>query len=124
MIFEDRQVQVLLEQAEVQRRLGNYPGAIELVRRALAVDPDHAHGHAILAVVLLDARRLPGALIEMRAALNLDGNSRFVHYVAALVLRAALKLDDAWQHCLVALEDPEADAATHVLGARIQILRG
>jgi tetratricopeptide (TPR) repeat protein len=123
MIVEDRQVQVLLEQADVQRRLGNYRGAIELLQRALALDPDHARAHALLAIALLDARRLPGALIEMRAALNLDGNDRFVHYTAAAVLRAARKLEDAWHHCLVALDGEDVDAQTYVLGARIQMLR-
>lgn len=122
--MEDRQFQVLLEQAEAQRRLQNYRGAIEMLQRALALDPDHARAHGALAISLLGARRLPGAQIEMRAALHLDGNDPYVHYVAAAVLRAARKLDEAWEHCLVALEDASADAATHVLGARIRILQG
>jgi len=122
--MEDRQITVLLEQAEVQRRLGNHRGATELAQRALALDPDHAHGHATLALILLDARRLPGAGIEARAALALDGNDPYVHRVAAAVLAAERKLDDAWQHCLVALEEPDAGPAAHVLGAHICALRG
>lgn len=122
--MEERQLQVLLEQAEVQRRLGNHRTATELLQRALALDPDHARAHAALAFTLLGARRLPAATIEMGAALHLDGNDPYVHYVAAAVLRARRKLDDAWAHCLIALEDPAAEAATHVLGAQIQILRG
>jgi tetratricopeptide (TPR) repeat protein len=122
--MEARQIQVLLEQADVQRGLGNHRGAIELVQRALALDPDHAVAHASLAVALLGARRLPGALIEVRAAMHLDGNDPYVHYVAALVLRAARKLDDAWAHCLIALEDPAVRPGYFVLGAQIQVLRG
>ena len=121
--MEARQVQVLLEQADVQRRLSNYRGATELLRRALALDPDHARAHAALALCLLGARRLPGALIEMRAALQLDVDDPYVHYVAASVLRAARKLDDAWAHCLIALEDPSADPHYFVLAARICVLK-
>ena len=122
--MEARELQVLLEQAEVQGRLGNHRGAIELLQRALASDPDHARAHAALAFALLRARRLPGAMIEMRAALALDADDAYVHYVAASVLRAARKLDDAWAHCLIALEDPSATAGVHVLGARIRDLMG
>lgn len=122
--MEDRQLQVLLEQAEVQRRLGNHRGATDLLQRALALDPDHARAHAALAFTLLGARRLPAAVIEMRAALHADGNDPYIHYVAAAVLRAQRKLEDAWAHCLIALEEPGADAATHVLGARIRVLQG
>lgn len=122
--MEERQIQMLLEQAEVQRGLGNHRGAIQLLQRALALDPDHARAHAALAIALLGARRLPGALIEMRAALHLDGNDPYVHYVAAAVLRAARKLDDAWAHCLVALEEPTARPGYFVLGAQIRVLQG
>ena len=122
--MEARQIQMLLEQAEVQRRLGNHRGALELLQGALALDPDHAHAHAALALTLLGARRLPGALLEMRAALHLDGNDPYVHYVAAAVLRAARKLDDAWAHCLIALEEPSAHPGYFVLGAQIQVLQG
>ncbi len=120
--MEDREIQVLMEQAEVQRRLGNHRGATELLQRALAIDPDHPRAHASLAFTLLRARRLPAALIEMRAALHLDGNDPYIHYVAAAVLRAARQLDDAWAHCLIALDEPTADAHTHVLAAQVRSL--
>lgn len=122
--MEDRQIRVLLEQAEVQRRLSNHRGAIELVQKALALDPNHARAHAALAFSLLSARRLPGAGIEIRTALALDGNDGNIHYVAAAVMTAERKLDDAWAHVLIALDEDNADAATHVLGASIQVLRG
>jgi Tfp pilus assembly protein PilF len=122
--MEDRQLQVLLEQAEVQRRLGNHRTAIELVQRALAIDPDHARAHAALAFSLLAARRLPGAGLEIRTALSLDGGDNYIHYVAGAVLMAERKLEDAWSHVLVALEADNADAEAHVLGATIQVLRG
>jgi Tfp pilus assembly protein PilF len=122
--MEDRQITVLLEQAEVQRRLGNHRGATELVQRALTLDPDHAQAHAALAFTLLGARRLPGAGIEVRLALGLDANDPYIHHVAAAVLAAERKLDDAWAHCLIALEGPAASPEAHVLGARICMLQG
>lgn len=122
--MEDRQLQVLLEQAEVQRRLGNHRTAIELVQRALAIDPDHARAHAALAFSLLGARRLPGAGLEARIALSLDGGDDYIHYVAGAVMMAERKLEDAWSHVLVALEADTTSAEAYVLGATIQVLRG
>src|SRR5262249_39636106 len=56
-------------------------------------------------------------------ALAEDGNDTFCHYAAAVVRRAERRLDDAWEHCLVALgEDDDVDAL--VIGASIQQLRG
>lgn len=121
---DDRQVEVLLEQAEVQRRLANHRGAIGLVQRALSLDPDHARGHAVLADILLDAKRLPGAVIEVQLALTLDGNDPFIHHVAAEVRAAQRKLDDAWAHCLIALEGPAVALGSYVLASRIRALRG
>jgi Tfp pilus assembly protein PilF len=122
--MEDRQITVLLEQAEVQHRLGNHRGATELAQRALASDPDHAEAHATLALILLGARRLAAAAIEVRAALALDAHDPRIHHVAAAVLTAQRKLADAWAHCLIALEGPDAPPEARVLGARICVLRG
>lgn len=122
--MEEREITVLLEQAEVQRRLGNHRGATELAQRALTIDPDHAGAHASLAFILLDAKRVPAAALEVRAALALDGNDPYIHRVAAAVLTAQRKLADAWAHCLVALEDPTATPIAYVLGARIRSLQG
>ncbi|MBA3462714.1 MAG: tetratricopeptide repeat protein [Deltaproteobacteria bacterium] len=122
--MEERQISVLLEQAEVQRRLANHKGAIELVQKALAIDPTHAHAHAALAFCLLDARRLPAAGIEIRTALALEGNDTYIHYVAAVVMTAERKLDDAWAHALIALDEGHGDAITHVVAAEIQVLKG
>ncbi len=122
--MEERQIQVLLEQAYAQRQLSNWKGAIDLCQRALAIDPDNGKAHAALGVSLLGARRLSAALVEMRIALGLDGNEPYVHYAAAMILRAARKLDDAWAHCLIAIGDAEADAGAYVLGAQIQVLLG
>jgi tetratricopeptide (TPR) repeat protein len=122
--MEEREVEALIEQADVQMRLAHWRGAIDLLRRALAIDPDHARAHAMLAFALLGAKRLAGAEIEYRLALALDGNEPFCHHAAAAVLRAQRKLDEAWAHCQIALEADGTDADVHVLAAGIRDLRG
>jgi tetratricopeptide (TPR) repeat protein len=122
--MEEREVEALIEQADVQMRLASWRGAIDLLRRALAIDPDHARAHAMLALALLGAKRLAGAEIECRLALALDGNEPFCHHAAAAVLRAQRKLDEAWEHCEIALAADSTDADVHVLAAGIRELRG
>lgn len=121
---ESRQVEVLLEQAGVQMRLASWRAAIELLRRALAIDPDHARAHATLALALLGARRVGGAEIESGLALALDGNDAHCHYARAAVLRARRRLAEAWEHCEIALAADGTDADAYVLGAGIRELRG
>ena len=122
--MEARQISVLLEQAEVQRRLGNHRGATDLAQRALSIDPDHPGAHAALAAILLDARRLPGAAVEVQIALGLDGNDPYIHRIAAAVLIAQQRLEDAWAHCLIAMQGPAPAPEAHVLGARVRELAG
>lgn len=121
---DDRQVQALLEQADLRMRLVDWRGAIDLLRRALALDPDHARAHAMLALALLGAKRLPGAELEARLALGLDGNDAFCHYAIAAVLRAQRKLGEAWEHCEVALQADSTDVDVYVLAAGVRALRG
>ena len=40
--METRQVAVLIEQATARLALAEWRGAIDLLRRALSIDPDHA----------------------------------------------------------------------------------
>lgn len=121
---DDRHIDVLLEQAGTQRRLGNWRAAIDLCQRALALDPDRAHAHAALAFSLLGARRVSGAVIEARLALAMDGDDTYCHYAMAAALEADRKLDDAWTHCMIVLESDSRDVDVRVLGARIRRHRG
>lgn len=121
---DEREIEVLLEQAARSRALSNWPHAVQLGQRALTIDPDHARAHASLAFSLLGAKRLTGAAIEAGLALASDGNDAYCHYAAAAVMRAERKLDAAWDHCLVALQIEHVDPDIHVLGATIRRLRG
>jgi Flp pilus assembly protein TadD len=53
--------------------------AIEALRRVLSVDPDDAQAHALLALCLVDARRLAAAEIEAKLALAGDPLSPLSH---------------------------------------------
>ncbi len=120
--MESRQVAALIEQADRARRAHNWSSAIDLLKRALAIDPEHDGAHASLALALLGARRLHAAIIEIDLALGFGPNNPFCHYAAAAVRRAERKLDDAWRHCLVAMQDDDSDVDVRVLGAEIKAL--
>jgi tetratricopeptide (TPR) repeat protein len=122
--MEARQVAALLEQAASARRAHNWTTAIDLLRRALTIDAEHPSAHASLALALLGARRLHGASIEADLALGFDPNSPFCHYAAGAVRLAERKLDDAWRHCLVAMQDDEDNLDAKVLGASIKVRQG
>ena len=122
--MENRQVRALIEQADSCRRSHDWATAIDLLKRALAIDAEHAQAHGTLALALLGARRLHGAVIEADLALAFDANDPFCHYAVAAVRAAERKLDDAWKHVLVALHDDDADADTHVLAAHVKVLMG
>jgi tetratricopeptide (TPR) repeat protein len=122
--MESRQVAALIEQADRARRAHNWDTAIDLLKRALAIDPEHPEAHGSLALALLGARRLHGAIIEIDLALGFGPDSSFCHYAAAAVRRSERKLDDAWKHCLVAMQDDDQDVDTRVLGAEIKVLQG
>lgn len=122
-MIESRQVAALVEQADRARRAHNWQTAIDLLKRALAIDPEHASAHASLSLALLGARRLHAAAIEVDLALGFGPHNPYCHYAAAAVRRAQRKLEDAWHHCLVAMQDNEADADTRVLGAEIKTLQ-
>jgi len=122
--MDDRQVSMLLEQADRARTDHQWSRAIDLLRRALSLDPDHPRAHASLALALLGAQRLHGATIEAGMGLAFDGNDSFCHYAAAAVKMAERKLGDAWEHCLVALQADSTDVDAHVLGARIRKMQG
>src|ERR1700752_2321870 len=104
---EPRQIQALIEQADRARRAHDWTTAIDLLKRALALDPEHDVAHASLALALLGARRLHGAVIEIDLALGFGPDNPFCHYAAAAVRRSERKLDDAWRHCLVAIQDDD-----------------
>lgn len=117
----------LVRMASLQLDAEEWREAVELLKRALRVDEDHAEAHAMLALALLIPKRLSGAQAEADRALSLAGGSAYCHYAAAAVAHARGKHDQAWSYCHVALGggvDHDDDIAIHVLGAQIREARG
>jgi Tfp pilus assembly protein PilF len=122
---ERRQVAALLEQAERYRLARNWHGAMELLKKALALDPEHAQCHASLALVLLGARRVHGADVEAGLALHFGTDDAFCHYAKAAVCRAQRKLADAYEHCLIAMQQEGVNAVdARVLAAVVRSMQG
>jgi len=121
--MEAAQINRLIASADDQRIRGNLDVAIETLRRALSIDPEHARAHAALAIALVEADRLHAAGAEVGAALLADGNDAYCHYAGAFVCLAQRRLDDAWKHCMVALEETENVPAL-VLACSVQRLQG
>ncbi len=96
------------EQAARLLRHGQLDAAIEMLRRALSAEPDDAGAHALLALCLIDAKRLHAAAHEAAIAITLAPELPLAHLARGLALMAARKFKPAEEHLRQALElDPE-----------------
>ena len=84
--------------ARQQMAQGNSSGALESLRRILSIDPDRAEAHALLALVLLDQRRMHAAQHEANLALALEPELPLAHYANAQVLIAHRQFKAAEAH--------------------------
>lgn len=121
----------LVRAADRELRKGDWKPAVELLRRALVLDEEDAHAHAMLALALLVPNRLVGADAESKRALELAGGSPYCHYARAATAYARGRFEEAWTSCAVAIgggleigNQPETEVAIHVLGAKIRQARG
>lgn len=112
--MNEREIQLRIARAERLLRQGNPQAALELMRDVLTADPEHATAHAVLALALLELRRLHAAELEARRALYEEPELPFAHYAMALVAMAKRDLPRAQEHLdtLLALE-PD-DPANHI----------
>jgi tetratricopeptide (TPR) repeat protein len=102
---------------------GDLRGAIESLRWALSGDPLSAQAHALLALCLIDTKRLHAAEHEAVRALELEPELRLSHLAMAHVRFAQHRLRDAEGHLdEVQRLDPEDQAAfrlrASIAGAR------
>jgi Tfp pilus assembly protein PilF len=106
-----RELQNYLERAHQQLGQNNAAAAIETLRMALTIDPEHAHAHALLAICLQNEKRLYAAEYEAGQALTLEPESAFSHYAMALVLMSKRKLAQAETHLqrCIALDPDNAE---------------
>ena len=89
------EVDQLINRARQQLAQSHIDGAIDSLRRALSLDPDLAESHAILALCLVDARRLHAAGHEARLALLAEPNLGLAHYALTHVLIGQRKFKQA-----------------------------
>lgn len=101
-------LQRLMEQADHYLHLGQTEQAMDALRQALAQDPDFADAHALLAICLLDQRRLHAASHEAGLALAQEPDLALAHYAKARILIGQRKFQDAKKHLeLIIGENPQ-----------------
>jgi Tfp pilus assembly protein PilF len=117
-----REIERLLERAQLQIRHRNLPAAVESLRQALTQDPDHAQAHAMLALCLHSQKRLYAAAYEARAALAHGPDSAFVHHAAGVVDIAQRLFKSAEHHLQTALGlDPGNPTSLRTLAQLYQL---
>ena len=85
----------LIERARLLMAQERHPQAAEVLREALADDPEDAEAHALLSWCLVRAKDLPGAEAAAKSAIGLAPDSPFVHFTHALALFEGDRYDDA-----------------------------
>ncbi len=93
--MSDRDVERWLSVAQQQMVRRQLPGAVEALRRALTLDPDHPEAHALLSFCLIDQRRLHAAEHEANLALALDAESSLALHASGRVLIARRRFRQA-----------------------------
>jgi len=88
----------LLNLAYQRLQAGQNDGAIDSLRQLLAEDSDNAEAHALLAICLINMRRVHAARAESSLALAADAQSPLAHYAMAVVSIALRQFKDAEQH--------------------------
>ena len=84
-----------LERALQQIEHGDSAGALETLRTVLSQEPDHAGAHALLAVCLLNLKRLGAAQHEAKTALSLAPELPLAHYASGMIALARQDTDSA-----------------------------
>src|SRR5262245_66285549 len=109
----------LLAFARRQMGIGNYVGAIEQLRQALAADPADADAHALLALCLHATKRLYAAEYEAQQALAAAPELPAAHLAAVGIQLTRRRFDAAEPHLKEALALHATDATIYRLLARV-----
>lgn len=106
----------LLRHAQYQMRHGNRHGAIQNLKRLLGMQPEHAVGHGLLALCLLQEKRIYAAQHEAGIAVQLEPEQPFVHYIQGHIALANRRFKMAEEHFQTAIQ-LQPDRADYHLGA-------
>lgn len=88
----------LLQLAYQRLQADHNDGAIDALRQLLASDPHSGEAHALLAICLMNMRRVHAAKREVQLALASDAQLPLAHYAAAQVAMALRKFSLAQEH--------------------------
>lgn len=101
---DDRQHERLLLLARQYLAQGATPNAIDVLRRLLSGDPDHAEAHALLAICLINGKRLHAAEVEAGLALTADAELPAAHLAMGWLQVARRRFAEAEARFLHAAE--------------------
>ncbi|MEM7352079.1 MAG: tetratricopeptide repeat protein [Acidobacteriota bacterium] len=120
--MREPEVERWLFTAQQQMQQGQLEGAVDSLRQVLSADPDDSDAHALLAMCLLDLRRLHAAEHESGMALALEPQSSLALYASGLVLAARRKFLPAEERFRQLLEqDPHNSAYYRSLAGIYQL---
>ena len=96
--------------------------AVDLLKRALADEPDNATAHALLGHALVAQRRTHAGLFEARLSVELEPENPVCHGALASAYVARRRLDRAREHAEKAIELAPDRADAQVQLAEIELL--
>jgi Flp pilus assembly protein TadD len=121
---EERRVDAGLAQAADQIDHGNSQLAIEILRRILSQAPELSHAHALLALALLNQKRIHAARSEAQMAVTLEPESALAHRALGLIHIAHRSLGAARRELDAAIELSPEDATNHRVRALLSVTEG
>ncbi len=93
--LEPGNADVLNQQSDLRGALGHLDEAIELRKRAIALDPLRSRFYTFLGADLYQARRFDEANTALQKASELNPQHEFIHYVRGLILLAQGRSQEA-----------------------------
>ncbi|WPO98671.1 tetratricopeptide repeat protein [Pseudomonas sp. HR96] len=114
----------LLQLAYQRLQAGHNDGAIDSLRQLLAEDGEHAEAHALLAICLINMRRVHAARAESRLALAFNPELPVAHYAMAVVAMALRQFKSAEQHLRQLLDMEPLNPLYHRTLAELYSLTG
>jgi len=101
--------------ADIYVREKRYPQAVDLIKRAVQMDPEAFYPHYVLSTVYLKQSRLSDSLKSVDRALSINGNDGSAHYIRASVLARLGRKRDAMAALQKAIE-LEEEALAWIVG--------
>ncbi|OGU00657.1 MAG: hypothetical protein A2X80_07920, partial [Geobacteraceae bacterium GWB2_52_12] len=102
----------LYSRARLATHEGDYPGAMNMLRDAIELDPSSAYLHTAAAEIKLKIGQVPEALEYINRAITLDPDARGPYLMAGMLMAAAGKDWEAAEHLRKAIKlDPAKEEA-------------